>query len=617
MADPARINSPSRETSGADDVVFQEAIDVLRGGNKARARELLTGLIKNDQNNAEYWVWLSGTMETPKERIYCLQTAFKLDPENAAAKRGLILLGALPADETIQPFQMKGPRAWEEKLLLAHEKPKLKGWAAVRASPVFRLGIVILIIGAIASGIGFGFVIPAMNERSLHTPTNTPGASPTYTLTVTVVGGRPQTQIAGTPNSPLADLLDTPYTPTPLYVTVERAPETSDYLVQFNRAYQLGDWDTAIEALLKVVEVNPDLATAYYYLGESYRFKSDVGRAQQYYNEAITKNETFGAAYVGVARSRLLSDPNANVLPLLDQAIELDPNFGDAYLERAHVKIRDNDIPGAVLDLGEANKILGDSPLIYYYLAEARMKEGAFDLALETAKRANELDITHLPTYLLLGRINIELGDYDEAVKYFDFYVQYAPKDAAAYFEIGKFQFELGKYEESVQAMTEVIRLDRNRREAYLYRFLANVELGNGPAADEDLDTVMGSYPDLFEANLALVRTHLLNDRKGSALVDLEKTLELAQTNQQKALAYYWAAIVHETRDELEEAAKYWKLLLELPEESMTEEMRQTAEEHLSKIGPAGPTSTPTRTPTPTRKPTSTRTPTPTKTPKP
>ncbi len=95
----------------ADDVIFQEAVDALRGGNKAHARELLTGLIKNDQNNVDYWIWLSAAMETSKERVYCLQTAFKLDPENATAKRGLILLGALPADETIQPFQMNRPRA--------------------------------------------------------------------------------------------------------------------------------------------------------------------------------------------------------------------------------------------------------------------------------------------------------------------------------------------------------------------------------------------------------------------------------------------------------------------------------------------------------------------------
>lgn len=603
----------------ADDIIFQEAVDALRGGNKARARELLTGLIKSDQNNVEYWIWLSAAMESPKERIYCLQTAFKLDPENATAKRGLILLGALPADETIQPFSMNRPRAWEERLLLAHEKPKLKGWAAVKASPVLRLGLILILVGAIASGIGFGFVIPAMNARNNRPPTSTPGPSPTYTLTVTVVGGRPQTQVAGTPGGPLSDLLEVPYTPTPLYVPTERSPLTSDYLLQFDRAYKQGNWDEAIAALENVINVEPNAAFAYYYLGEAYRFKKDIGSALRYYNEAINKKADFGAAYVGVARARLLSDPNANVLPILDEAIRYDPNFGDAYLERAGVKIRDNDIQGAVTDLGEANKILPDSPLIYYYLAQARLQEGEYDLALSTAQRANELDVTHLPTYLLLGQINAALKNHEEAVKYLNFYLQYEPGDISSYIELGKLQFDLSNYNETIQAMNEVIKVDRNRREPYLYRFLANVELGNGAAADEDLDRTLASYPDLFEANLGLVRTHLLNGRNGSAMVGLDKTFELAETDEQKALSYYWAAVVYEERDEPKKAAEYWELLLELPEDSMTDEMQETAEEHLLDLRTPLPTPSPTRTsvPTATKPVTPTRTLTPTRTPTP
>ena len=238
----------------ADDAVFQEAMDALREGNKARARELLTGLIKEDQNNAEYWIWLSAAMDTAKERIYCLQTALKLDPENASAKRGLILLGVIPADESIQPFSVNRPRKWEEKLLLAHEKPKLKGWAAIKASPVVRLGLVILLVGAIASGVTFGFLIPAANRRAARPPTSTPGPSPTYTLTVTPQGGRPQTQVVGTPQG-LAEVLGIQYTATPLYVEVERSPLTSDLLLQFNNAFAKGDWDEAISALLQVIDV--------------------------------------------------------------------------------------------------------------------------------------------------------------------------------------------------------------------------------------------------------------------------------------------------------------------------------------------------------------------------
>ena len=43
--------------------------------------------------------------------------------------------------------------------------------------------------------------------------------------------------------------------------------------------------------------------------------------------------------------------------------------------------------------------------------------------------------------------------------------------------------------------MNRAIALDRNQREAYLYRFLSNVELGNGEQADEDIDSVLLFYP--------------------------------------------------------------------------------------------------------------------------
>ena len=127
------------------DTMFEEAVNALRRGNKARARELLTLLLKTDQHNSNYWVWLSAAVENTKERIYCLQTALKLNPENGTAKRGLILLGALPPDENVQPFPMDRPRAWEEKLLLANEKPKERGFAGFIKNPVVRLSGILML----------------------------------------------------------------------------------------------------------------------------------------------------------------------------------------------------------------------------------------------------------------------------------------------------------------------------------------------------------------------------------------------------------------------------------------------------------------------------------------
>jgi tetratricopeptide (TPR) repeat protein len=596
----------------ADDGIFQEAVEALREGNKTRARELLTGLLKSDQNNATYWVWMSATVDSTKERIYCLQTAFKLDPENASAKRGLILLGALPPDETIQPFSLNRPRAWEEKLLLAHEKPKLKGWAAVRASPVARLGGIALLISALAGAVYFGFIVPRAQQVA---PTNTPGPSPTWTYTPTSINATGQPQTVGTA-VPLSDQLDAPYTPTALYVDTPRSPLTSDINFRFERAFETGDWDEAIAAMQDIARLEPESADPYYYIGEAYRFKGDSASAVDAYQIALQKDPEFGAAYVGLARARILGDPGANALPLLDEAIRFDPNFGEAYLERAKVKLRDNEISGAVTDLSEADRLLPNSPLVYFTLAQARQKEREYDLALNAAKRANELDVTHLPTYLLLGQLHAELGQNAEAGEALDIYLQYNEGDADAFTLYGKIQFANGAYQASIQSMNRVISIDRNRREAYLYRFYSNVELGNGDAADDEIDRLLVFYPDFFDFHIALIRAHLIQNRDGSALQILEKAVGLAETDEQLALAYFWGGVVHEERDELEDAADYWQLLLDLPEDSTTEEQRKVAEEHLLDIRTAtpAPTSTRTRTPTPTKLVTPTRTPTPTPT---
>ena len=102
------------------------------------------------------------------------------------------------------------------------------------------------------------------------------------------------------------------------------------------------------------------------------------------------------------------------------------------------------------------------------------------DLALGAAERANELDVTYLPTYLLLGQIYAETGNEEEAVKALDVYLKYSPDDTAGYLLMGRMHFNKQEYEETIDDMSNALALNRNQREPYLYRFLSNVELGRG-----------------------------------------------------------------------------------------------------------------------------------------
>jgi hypothetical protein len=98
-----------------EEVMFGEALSAAQSGQRARALDLLTRLIKVRPDNPEYWVWMSAVVSTPKERVYCLKEALRFDPQNAEAQRGLTLMGVLPPNpELVLPAGLQ-KRAWQSK----------------------------------------------------------------------------------------------------------------------------------------------------------------------------------------------------------------------------------------------------------------------------------------------------------------------------------------------------------------------------------------------------------------------------------------------------------------------------------------------------------------------
>lgn len=580
---------PAREQN--NDTIFQDAVNALRRGDKPRAKELLTLLLKTDQGNAQYWVWLSASVDSPKERIYCLQTALKLDPENSTAKRGLILLGALAPDETIQPFQMNRPRAWEEKLLLAHEKPKERGIRVMLKSPLLRLGGLAVIGIGMCIVIYFGVILPRMGTADAP-PTNTPGPSPTYTATPTFFGATAiPTQVFSGP-TPLAAFLDATYTPTALYVNTPRSAGSIDQFRIAKEAYDNREWDVFIENMLLLQPIEPDAADIPYYIGEAYRFKGETGRAAGYYNDSIDLDPNFAPPYLGLARVRLMDNPDFRAEKLFQDAIARDPNFGEIYLERARYLIDRGDVQDAFEDLELAEQMLPGSPEVYLAYAYGYLEEGDRDKALEYAQQAYSADILNIPTYKLLGDLYIDREDYINAAEALRLYSTYNPSDATGFAKLGQAYYFLGEYENAVAAIDSGVQVNRNGMKKYLvYRGLSNVELGNFRDAEGDLNVAVEEEPQSFEARLGYAEALYGVGKFGSAFLQAESLRSLADTEEEKALELYWRARIQEQRNDIRDAIKSWNDLLKLDEETMTPEMRREAEARLKVLVP--PTNTP------------------------
>jgi tetratricopeptide (TPR) repeat protein len=606
----------------AEDTMFQDAVDALRQGDRARAKELLTLLLKTEQNNATYWIWLSAAVDNTKERIYCLQAALKLDPENVTAKRGLILLGALPPDETIQPFPLNRPRAWEEKLLLAHEQPKPRGIKAITSNPVARLAAIGIAALVLIGLVILGFTLPR-NNRANRAATFTPGPSPTFTFTVTVVGG---VAAAASPTSsgppPLWTLLDATYTPTPPYVNTPRSPASSDYYRAAEAALKQGNFEEYVRAMQEVARLEPESADIYYQIGEAYRMAGNARDALTAYNDALKVDDKFAAAYLGLARASLLRDANADVMDLYDLALQADPNYGEVYLDRGNNHLYHNEPEAALADFGSAEQRLPDSPLVYFGYARAYLMLGDTMTALEYAEKVQMMDITLLPNYLLRARLYIDQERYADAAEALDTYVIYDPENGEIYALLGESAYRTGDCEKAIPLLTKGITLDPRQQQIYFFRAVCLLEAGDYEEAQADFERGIPFTGETFEVKIGLTHAYYGQEKFGTAYQQAEGAMVLAKTDEEKGLAFYWRALSHEGRGAIKDAAADWQALLNLPKAATTDEMRATAEEHLKKIAlmtpspTLKPTSTPTRTKTPPP-PTSTKkapTPTPTRT---
>jgi tetratricopeptide (TPR) repeat protein len=601
---------------------FEDAVDALRQGERARGKEILTHLLQVDQNNPNYWIWMSAAVDTAKERIYCLETALKLDPGNAIAKRGLVLLGGLPPDEHVEPFPLNRPRPWEDDLLLAHEKPQAKGVGAMMASPLARMAGIGL-IGLAAVGLATYLFFSQRGTQFLRPlAAGTAGPSPTFTLTPTFVnatGAAPEATQSGP--TPLAILMGVSYTPTPLYINTPRSPITGDIYRSAKAAYERGDWDAYIQQMQQVQTAEPKAADVPYYIGEAYRFKGDCRAALNYYNQSLQVDTGFAPGYVGLARARICIDPGANTTQLYDLAIQADPNYGETYLERANFNLVRRDFGAALPDLQRAGKLMPDSALVQLSFAEAYLLSGDNGKALDAAQKANSIDETLLPSYFYLGEAYSVNEQYAEAIKPLQIYLVYKTKDASAYALLGQAYTKAGEYKPAIDALQKALKYDPSQVHSYAYLGTASLATGDLDGANNYFKRALEYFPDSFDANIGLTEAMYKKGTFGSAYLQAETSKSKATNDTQRALALYWRALSQEGRNNHADAIADWKTLLAMPDKATTPEMRQTAQDHLATLATPSPTpkggartatpTAPTATPGPSGSGTPTRTPTP------
>ncbi len=581
----------------SEDILFKTALDAIEKGERRRARDLLTRLLKTDQKNPQYWVWMSTVVETSKESIFCLKEALKLDPENQLARRGLILYGVLPLDEKIIIPIEQQRSSWKASVTPPSSRKDKFMQSSLRTQVVYAAGALVVVAALIAlvvMGIGKVGSLLAVRETPVAldlprfiAPTSTP---PTQQPTPTFPGP-----------TPLWVLLESTYTPTPMYISTPHS-STESYRSAM-RAYNRQDYAAMLNFIQQVLEFEPQAPDLHFYAGEAHRLMGDLLNAEAAYLLALEFDPAFAPAYLGLARVHLASDPEQvdQARSELREAIKLDPGYADAYLEMAHFSLQQGSALIAREYLDEVEKITPQSPLLALYRGQAALLQADYDAALLYALEAHQLDFTLLPAYRLLGEIHTRLGAPDKALGYLMTYVLYEPDDAQAQIWLSQAHSALEEYDLALDAANDALRIDPQNVDGLIQRGEIYIGQKKGLLASSDLLEAVHLAPDSFIANLGLGRAYLQQDLNRMAYNRLSSALSLASDDTEEAFVYYYRAQALENLSETRQAIRDWQALIQLEDADIQSDWIQTANQHLSTLA------TPTRTPQPSR--TATRTP--------
>ncbi len=586
-----------------EEAMYQEALAAVRSGERARARDLFTRLLKLNQANADYWLWMSAVVDTPKERSYCLNEVLRRDPENQAARRGLQLLGQAQPDESrVIPLRLM-KRNWQAAPLPgAQERTPLplggwRQWAMILGALVLIAAVtVVVVLGSRRA-----------TQKAIILPTDFPNP-PTFTpLPSTTPLRRSETPTFAGP-TPLWMQLKATYTPTPLYVDTPH-PVSEAYRIGM-RAYQRGDWAGLETYMLQVVTVQPEAVDALYYAGEAKRFEGKFDQAIAYYTRAINTNPSFGPAYLGRARAVLSAEPKADsparARADLEAAIQYDPNLGEAYQELANLDIAAGDYTAALDRLAQAEALLPGSPLTRILRGRAYLGLGDAPKALEEARAASELDFTSLPAYRFLAEaLQANKRDADSLTP-LKTYLRYVADDAFAYVMAARAYEAVKEPEAALESLSAALKLDRRSVDALLQRARLYMDLKNYSSAVDDYKAAAELDKESYAASLGLGVALFKAQYPGDAYVQFERTLGLAEGDSQTAELYYWEAQSLEALDKPSVAYTLWQKLLALPAEALQPEWAVLARQRIAALATRTPTPAqsatlaPTRTPAPT-----------------
>ncbi|MBK9214479.1 MAG: tetratricopeptide repeat protein [Chloracidobacterium sp.] len=170
--------------------------------------------------------------------------------------------------------------------------------------------------------------------------------------------------------------------------------------------------------------------------------------------------------YYGIAYNCEKEMDNDCALANFSKAIELRPDFPEAYLGRGTAYVNKGSYDDAITDYSRAIELRNAFATAYHNRGVAYARKGNFDNAIRDYNQAIELEPNDASTYHNRGLANAKKGNYEQAIKDYNRAINIKPNDAGVHVSRGVAFSKKGNIDQAIADYRMALKLDPTDKDA-------------------------------------------------------------------------------------------------------------------------------------------------------
>lgn len=244
---------------------------------------------------------------------------------------------------------------------------------------------------------------------------------------------------------------------------------------------QVATWRDDESLYRRMLAVSPRAILGYFNLGNHYLFeKNDPGTAATLYQQALAIDPRFGDIHLNLATALARQGKIADAVPHFREAARLKPELADAHLGLATVLMQSKDFAAAAREFKAYCALRPDDPKGLSGLGLVDGELGDWAGAVAALTRATELVPKDGSTWALLGFASLRQGARDRAAEAFTRAIELAPSLPQPHYYLGMMAVEDGNLA-AANAQLEALRSLAPPLAASLEEQIARFSLGGTP----------------------------------------------------------------------------------------------------------------------------------------